>query len=48
MARELRKNGQIMRLPDGYKAENWQVEVLARVTISNIQIGTSVDELGEV
>jgi hypothetical protein len=48
MARELRKNGQIMRLPDGYKAENWQIEVLARVTVTNIQVATSVQELGQV
>lgn len=48
MARELRKNGQIMRIPDGFKAENWQVEVLGRVSISNIQIATSVQELGDV
>jgi hypothetical protein len=48
MARELRKNGQIMRLPDGYKAENWQIEVYGRVVITNIQMATSVQELGEV
>jgi hypothetical protein len=48
MARELTRNGQVMRLPSGYKSENFQVEVLARVRISNIQIATSVQELGEV
>ena len=48
MARELRRNGQVMRLPSGYKAENFQVEVLGRVVISNIQIATSVQELGTV
>lgn len=48
MARELTKNGQLMRLPDGFKAENWQVEVLGRVVISNIQLATSVQELGKV
>lgn len=48
MARELTKNGQIMRIPDGFKAESWQVEVMARVKITNIQIATSVDELGEI
>ena len=48
MARELVRNGQVMRLPSGYKAENFQVEVLSRVIISNIQIATSVQELGEV
>ncbi len=45
MARELRTNGQIMRIPDGFKAENWQVEVMSRVVISNIQFATSVQEL---
>ena len=48
MARELRKNGQMMRLPSDYKAETWEVEVLSRVTITNIQIATSVQELAEV
>jgi len=48
MARELRKNGQIMRLPSDYKAENWQVEVLSRVNISNIQVATSIGELAKV
>jgi hypothetical protein len=48
MARELVKNGQLMRIPDGFKAESWQIEVLARVKINNIQLATSVQELGEV
>jgi len=48
MARELRKNGQVMRVPDGFKAENWQIEIMARVVISNIQVATSVQELGQV
>jgi hypothetical protein len=48
MARELRKSGQVMRIPDGFKAENWQFEVLGRVLISNIQVATSVQELGQV
>jgi hypothetical protein len=48
MARELVRNGQIMRIPSDFKAETWQVEVMARVVISNIQLATSVQELGEV
>ncbi len=46
MARELRKNGQVMRIPDGFKAENWQFEVMGRVLVSNVQVATSVEELG--
>jgi hypothetical protein len=48
MAREIRKNGQIFRVPDGFKAENWQIEVMGRVVISNVQFATSVQELGKI
>lgn len=48
MAREIRRNAQVFRVPSGFKAENWQVEVQARVEISNIQFATSVQELGKV
>jgi hypothetical protein len=43
--RELRTTGELFRLPSGYRAEMWQVEIEARVEIENIQIATSVKEL---
>lgn len=47
-AREIRKSGGLMRLPDGFKAEQWQWEVSAQVVISNIQIATTAKELAGV
>lgn len=48
MAREIRRNGQIFRLPSGFKAENWQVEIMGRILVSNIQLATSVAELAKI
>ena len=47
-ANEIRKTGGLIRLPGGFKAEEWQFQVIARVPISNIQIATSITELGNV
>ena len=47
-ANEIRQSGGLLRLPSGFKAEEWQWQVLAQVPISNIQIATSIGELGNV
>lgn len=47
-AREVQRSGEVLRIPDGFKAENWQVRILARVNIANIQVATSVRELGTI
>jgi hypothetical protein len=44
--REIRKSGQVLRIVSGFKADNWQFEIVGRVAISNVQIATTVKELG--
>jgi hypothetical protein len=46
--REIRSPGEVLRIVDGYKADNWQWQIMGRVTISNVQIATSVKELAKV
>jgi hypothetical protein len=46
--RELRTSGEIMRLPSGFKAQFWEVEIEARIKITSFEIATSVKELGGV
>jgi hypothetical protein len=46
--REMRSSGEIMRLPSGFKATYWQVEVEARVKVKSIEIATTALELGRV
>jgi hypothetical protein len=46
--REIRKSGELLRLPSDFKAENWQWEILGRVVVSNVQIATSAKELANV
>jgi hypothetical protein len=46
--REITRSGGLLRIVGGFKAEQWQWEILSRVTISNVQIATSVKELGNV
>lgn len=43
--RELVTSGEMMRLPSGFKAQFWQIEVEARVKVYSIQVGTSAKEL---
>jgi hypothetical protein len=43
--RELRTSGEIMKLPSGFKATYWQIEVEGRVRIKSIEIATSAKEL---
>ena len=47
-AREITASGGLMRILSGFKAENWQFQIIAQVPISNIQIATSIGELGNV
>ena len=47
-AREVRSSGELLRIIDGFKAEQWQWEITGRVVISNVQIGTSVKDLSGV
>jgi hypothetical protein len=46
--REITRSGGILRIESGWKAENWQFEILGVINISNVQIATSVKELGNV
>lgn len=46
--REIRRNGELLRIESGFKAENWQFEFTGRVNISNMQIATSAKELARV
>jgi len=46
--REIRKSGEILRIIDGFKADNWCWEIIGRVQISDVQIGTSVKDLAQL
>jgi hypothetical protein len=46
--REIRKSGALLRIYSSTKVEQWQFEFETRVNITNVQIGTSVRELGLV
>lgn len=48
LTREVQKSGEIIQIPSGFKANFWQFEVEGQVVISNIQVATSVKELGSV
>ena len=45
MTREIRKSGELMRLPSGFKADYWQIEFETVVRINSVQFATSVKEL---
>jgi hypothetical protein len=45
VTRELRVSGEQIRLPSGFKADFWQIEVEGRVPILNIQAATAAREL---
>jgi hypothetical protein len=45
MTREIRTTGELMRIPSGFKADYWQVEIETVIRINSIQLGTSVKEL---
>jgi hypothetical protein len=46
--RELRKSGELLRIYSGSAVELWQFELEGRVNVSNLQVATSVRELGLV
>jgi hypothetical protein len=46
--RELRVSGELMRLPSGFKADFWQIEVESILDIQSIQWATSAKELAGV
>jgi hypothetical protein len=46
--REIRKSGDLFRLPSGFKATYWQIEIESRVQINSVEIATSAKELGLV
>lgn len=45
MTRELRRSGELMRLPSGFKADFWQIEFETIIKIDSVQMATSVKEL---
>jgi hypothetical protein len=46
--REIRRNGELLRIYSGEKCESWSFQFEGRINISNDQIATSVKELGLV
>ena len=46
--RELRTSGEIFRIPTGFKATFWEVEVEARVKIYSVELATTAKELADV
>jgi len=43
--REIRESGELVMLPSGFKADQWQLELEGMVIVTNIQLATSVKEL---
>lgn len=48
VTREVRENGEFMRIPSGFKAQIWQVEFEGRVKLSEIEMATAAKELMNV
>lgn len=48
VTREVRKSGEVMRFPSGFKADYWQVEIETRVAINSIELASSPRELASV
>lgn len=46
--REVQSSGELLRIVSGFKAEFWQWEIEGRVVVSNLQVATSVLELGSI
>lgn len=46
--RDMRKSGELMRLPSGFKASYWQIEIEARTQLRRIEFATTAKELGSV
>lgn len=47
-SKELRTSGVEFRLPSGFKAEEWQFEIEARVIVTDLQVASSSRELARV
>jgi hypothetical protein len=43
--RQLRSTGEFMRLPSGFKAQFWEVELESDLTVTSIELATSAKEL---
>lgn len=48
LTHELRVSGELHRIPSGFQAEFWRVELEAKVKIKSFQMATSVKELSNV
>lgn len=48
VVRELRTSGEIFRIPTGFKATFWEVEVEARVKVYSVELATTAKELADV
>jgi hypothetical protein len=48
MTRELRESGEFFRLPSGFKATFWKIEIEARIRLESIEIATTAKELSSV
>lgn len=46
--REVQTSGELLRIYSGQKVEQWQFEIEGRINVSNLQVATSVKELGLV
>ena len=46
--REMRNSGELHRLPSGYLAEFWEIEIEARVRFKSLLVGSTVKELRNV
>lgn len=46
--REIRQSGELLRIIDGFKCEQYAWEITGRILISNVQIATSPKELANV
>lgn len=45
LSREMRSSGEFMRLPSGFKATYWQIEIKARVEVYSLETATAAKEL---
>ena len=46
--RALISSGDLFRLPSGFKAQDWQIEIEANVKVTTVEFATSAKELGSV
>lgn len=48
LSREIRTTGEFIRLPSGFKAQYWQIEIEGRVQINEVEVATTAKELMSV